>query len=1655
MVIGLLGILKAGAGYVPLDPRYPRERILFMVDDAQIEVVLTSTNGKQLAVSSEQCSVGREQLSVNSGQWSDRKLKVVDLVRDWEIIGRERSANLKAPARANNLAYVIYTSGSTGQPKGVAIEHGNAVAFLHWAKTVFSRGELAGVLASTSICFDLSIFEIFGPLSWGGKVILVNDVLTLRDTPSARRATLINTVPSALRELLSAGGLPPSVRTVNLAGEPLSQELVRRIYRSGAVEKVYDLYGPSETTTYSTFTLRKVDGRATIGRPVANTKVYLLDGARQPVPIGIPGELYIGGAGVARGYWRRPGLTAEMFVRDPFAQKADARMYRTGDLARYLPDGNIEYLGRADHQVKVRGFRIELGEIEAAILQHPAVKETVVIASDVTRGEAPPSRPSPVEGEGVSDSDRRLVAYLVCHAQVTSVNELRSFLKEKLPDFMVPSAFVFLNALPRTPNGKVDRKALPLPDAARPAPTSDYAEPRSEIAALIVQEWCAALGVEQVGAHDNFFDLGGHSLLATRVVGRLRALLGVDLALRKLFELPTAAGLAEHVEWLRRNRRDFETPPIVAVARDRTIPLSFAQRRLWFLHQVDPGLAAYNMPAAYRIQGNLNRPALERALNQLIRRHESLRTAFVEWDGEPAQYIRPKAEISLPVIDLSSLPAQQAEGETKRLAAEEASAPYDLAEAPLMRAKLLRLGDRDHVLLLNFHHMICDGSSLVIFYRELAAFYEALRRNADHALPVPAVQYADFAIWQTNIVRSGVLKGQVEFWKRRLGPPLLPLELPADFERAVSPTYRGARRSLRLSKDLTRALKALGRERGATLFMTLLATLMILLGRLSGREQIVVGASVAGRSRPELDDVIGFFINALPLCGDLSGKPTFVEWLQRVREVCLDAYTNQDVPLEGIVEEMNTQRNWSRHPIFQVLFNMAEVGERELKLAGCRTVRLQQTMPAAKFDIVVQAPEIDGAAELVMIYNADLFLQKSIDSMLDQFASLLSQIAADPDKTVDRYSLLTAAAQKALPDPAEKLHDGWRGAVHEIVSRRAKIRPRSTAVADLDESWTYGEIDRQSSRLANAVIAAGIGPGDAVAIYAERRAVLAPVLLGALKAAAVFVVLDPAYPAARLAEYLRIARPKGWLQMAGAGEPDEELAGALGELELRWRVRLPSGKEELARLLENFSDSDPRFSIDADTPAYIAFTSGSTGAPKGVLCRHGPMSFFLPWQEQAFGLTEDDRYALLSGLAYNHLHRDLFTALASGAALFVPPAEFLKDPLELLNWLHHQKITVLHLTPALGRMLTTAHGKTLTALRRICFGGDLLLRQDVSAMRALAPNAEIVSFYGATETQRAVGYLHLSCVPTENGARAKPALPAGKGAPGVQLLILTPDRRLAGIGEIGELYIRSPHLAAGYIDDDALTAANFIVNPFTGDKRDRLYRTAELGRYLVDGNVEWVGRGERRASIRGFRVELAEVEAALSRCPGVRHAAVIAREFAAAEAGAGKETRLAAYLEEQGGSVLNVEELRRFLSARLPHYMVPAYFRIVERLPLNPSGKVDYARLSAPDEAGQERQAPLAAPQSEVERTLAGILAQVLGAQNIGRYDNFFDRGGHSLLAAQAAARVRRVLQVNLDLRTFLEAPTVAALAARIEQMKSRHGNGDGAELIDREEIEL
>ncbi|HYW06976.1 MAG TPA: amino acid adenylation domain-containing protein, partial [Longimicrobium sp.] len=1074
MVAALLATLKAGGAYVPLDPAYPTERLAFMLRDADVAVLVTQEKLRGLLPAG-----GARVVSIDGAA---------------EEIAAASAHNPPGAATPAALAYLIYTSGSTGVPKGVAIEHESAVALLSWAADVYTAEELSGVLAATSISFDLSVFEIFFPLTRGGCVVVVENALAVAHSAHAGEVRLINTVPSAIAALLKSGGIPAGVTTVNLAGEPLGAELVDALYAHG-IGRVYDLYGPSEDTTYSTWTLRRAGGPVTIGRPISNTRAYVLDGAMQAVPAGVVGELYLGGRGVARGYLGRAGLTADRFVPDAFGARPGARLYRTGDRVRWLADGTLQYLGRVDVQVKVRGFRIELGEIEARLAEHPGVREATLLAREDVPGE------------------RRLVAYYVGDAP--GAEALRTHLAARLPEYMVPAAFVRLNEMPRTPNGKLDRRALPAPEGAAFG-TRAFEAPAGEIERVVAGIWSELLRVEPVGRWDHFFDLGGHSLVAIQVVSRVRRALGMEVPQSALFELPVLADFARGLEQAGRAN----LPAITPAPRGDHLPLSFAQQRLWFLEQLGGTGAAYHIPARLRLTGTLDRAALMRALDHILARHEALRTTFVATDRGPAQRITPAEDSAFRLVehDLRGHRGTEAAAEMQRLMAEEVRAPFDLEHGPLIRGRLLRVAADDHVLVLTMHHIVSDAWSFGILIRELSTLYRAFLRGEADPLPALPVQYADYAAWHRRWVASEVLEAQAAYWKATFaGAPEL-LELPTDHPRPTRQDHAGTALPLELDEELTAGLKALGRRHGTTLFMTLLAGWAVVLGRMCGQDDVVVGTPTANRGRQEIEGLIGFFVNTVALRLELAGSPTVAEVLARVKERALGAQRNQDIPFEQVVERLQPVRSLAHSAVFQVMFAWQNAPGGNLELPGLSLDGVAgPEHDTAKFDLSLSLYEDEGRIVGALTYATALFAPATAERYVGYLRRVLAAMVADEARAVDDIELLAA-------DERARLVDGWNATaaeypadacMHELFEAQAERTPDAVAVTFEESALSYGELNRRANRLAHHLVGLGVGPDVRVGLCVERSLEMMVALLAVMKAGGAYVPLDPDHPAER------------------------------------------------------------------------------------------------------------------------------------------------------------------------------------------------------------------------------------------------------------------------------------------------------------------------------------------------------------------------------------------------------------------------------------------------------------------------------------------------------------------------------------------------------------
>ncbi|MGA4098985.1 amino acid adenylation domain-containing protein, partial [Ralstonia nicotianae] len=1559
LVIGLLGILKAGGGYVPLDPSYPQDRLAYMLEDSAPVAVLAQSNT-------------REQLGALSVPVLDLDGPLEEAEHDPQVTGLE----------PHHLAYVIYTSGSTGRPKGVVVEHRNTVNFLAWAARAFPPASLARTLFSTSLNFDLSVFECFAPLTTGGRIDIVVNVLALGD--GTHDVRLINTVPSALSALLESSGLDPAVEVVNVAGEALKRELVERLFAQTQARRLYNLYGPSETTTYSSWVCmdRQTGFQAHIGRPIANTQIYVLDAYRQPVPLGVTGEIYIGGAGVARGYLNRPELTAERFVVNPFHGEGRERMYRTGDLGRWLPDGSLEYQGRADAQVKLRGFRIELGEIEARLSQCAGVSEAVVTMREDVPGE------------------QRLVAYYVS-GEAIEAQTLREQLQASLPEYMVPAAYVRLERLPLTPNGKLDRKELPAPEGQAYASTA-YEAPQGEVEVALAGIWQTLLGVERVGRHDDFFTLGGHSLQAVRLVAQVRTQLGAELGLTELFAQPSLSAVAQAIV----RGQGTALPAITVADRSGPLPLSFAQQRLWFLAQMEGGSEAYHIPVGLRLKGELDEDALRRSLDRIVARHEALRTRFEVQEGQAVQFIVPAdAGLTLEWVDLST--EEASEHQLGLLAEAEARAAFDLEQGPLIRGRLVKLGEQEHVLLITMHHIVSDGWSQGVLARELGALYEAYRSGGEDPLPALLIQYADYAVWQRRWLEGGELQRQGTYWEQALaGAPTL-LSLPTDRARPAQQDYAGGSVEVIFDETLSAGLRKLSQRHGTTLFMTVLAGWSALLSRLSGQEEVVVGSPVANRTRSEVEGLIGFFVNTLALRVEVGGA-TVSELLGRVKAKVLEAQAHQDLPFEQVVERVRPVRSLSHSPVFQAALswlNTEAVGL-SLELEGLTIEGVDAGQAAAKFDLTLELRETSEGLTGSLDYATALFDRATIERYLGYLYRLLKVMAADDSQEVNRIALLDEGERAQLLDSWNETAAPYPQAstIHGLFEAQVRRTPEAIAVEHEGQQVSYAELNARANRVAHALIGLGVGPDARVGLCAERSVELVVGLLGILKAGGGYVPLDPSYPQDRLAYMLEDSAPVAVLAQSNT----REQLGALSVPVL-----------DLASPLEGEAEHDPQ--VEALKPhhlAYVIYTSGSTGQPKGVEATIAGLANRLQWFLRDV-LTEAPVTALKTSIGFVDAVTETLGTLLAGGSLVVFDNAAVKDLSVFARRLRQTGVSHLVVVPSLLKYLLQSGEPRLDGLRTLVCSGERLAPELARQCLAAYPQVRLLNFYGSSEVNGDATFYRYA------GPEHVPAHSViGRPIANTQIYILDAYGAPVPIGVPGEIHVGGACVARGYLHRPGLTAERFVADPFHGDGRARMYRTGDLGCWQADGNIVYLGRNDHQVKLRGFRIEPGEIEARLAGCEGVREAVVLIRDD-----GVG-EPRLVAYYS--GPAALPAQALRAQLQAALPAYMVPAAYVYLERMPLTSSGKLNRHALPQPT-AGAYAQHSYEAPRSGIETRLASIWQALLGVETIGRHDDFFALGGNSLQAVRLIGLLAKA-DCRVTLTQLLQHPNIASLAAVAER---------------------
>ncbi|WNG56867.1 amino acid adenylation domain-containing protein [Archangium gephyra] len=1573
-IVGALAILKAGGAYLPVDVAYPTEWQRQVVGDSGAKVVLSHR--------------------ARAGSVEGAGAAVVCL-DDASVLEAQPKHRPETGVFAENLAYSIYTSGSTGRPKGVAVTHQSLVNLGSWYQSTYEVKPEDRTTLVVGLSFDVSVWEVWLNLMVGASVHMPADEVRaeprrlLQWLEEEQITVSFMATPMAeavLEEKWSEGVV---LRWLFTGGDKLHRRQRQELKKVALV----NVYGPAENTVATTICTVEpegvVEGLPHIGRPLANVRVYVLDERLAPLPVGVWGELYIGGESLGRGYLDRPALTAERFIPNPFEQNG-ARMYRTGDVVRYFPDGNIEFRGRNDFQVKIRGFRIELGEIQSVLDKHAGVRQSVVVVREDVPG------------------NKRLVAYWVAQeGQEPEDSELREHLKQKLPAHMVPSAFVKLEKVPLTPNGKVDRKALPAPQGVS-ASSAEFEPPRNELEVQLAALWCGVLGVPQVGIHDDFFSLGGHSLLATQLISRIRSAFGVELPLRAIFERPTIAALADQLEGALVQSRP-SAPSLLPTRREGTLPVSFAQRRMWILDQLNPLHADYNVFFALRMEGALEVDVLRRALSEVVRRHEALRTVFRSGLEGLIQVILPESSLSLGEVELSSLPSAAREAEMLQRAEQESQRPFDLAAGPLFRVQLLRLSDSEHVLLLNMHHIVSDGWSIGVLVREVAALYEAFSRGLPSPFPELLIQYADYASWQRQWLEGEVLNEQLHWWRQQLAGAPKTLELPTDKPRPAVQSFRGARVPVQLSKELSERLLQLCQREGVTPFMALLAAFQLLLSRYSHQDDVCVGSPIAGRRHAEHEGLIGFFVNTLVLRARFAGATSFRELLHQVRETTLGAFAHQDIPFEKLVEELQPQRDLSRSPLFQVIFALQNAPMPEMALPGLKLRPLEVENRVTKCDASLILTPSENGFHGFFEYATDLFEHSTVSRMMGHFVALLEAALSHPGSLLSELPLISEAErQQVLVTWNQTQRDYPRDAcIHHLIQQQAALRPDAIAVEFGEQRLSWRELDSRSNQLAHLLRSHGVGPDSLVAIRLERSLELIVCLVGILKAGGAYVPLDASYPAQRLAFVLEDASPRLLLTTRA----------------LRSLLSLPDSLpclfwDELS--LEGLSTSAPDTGVTSRNLAYVHFTSGSTGRPKGVAIEHRSVVRLFHGARFA-QFSPETSFLHHSPISSDATTLEIWGTLLFGGRVVVFPPQSPSDLNLLTQVLEQHGVSTLYLSADLLALAVDHKLDGLRGLRQLLTGGDAVsaphARRVLEQLRIPLSNS-----YGPTE-----GTVIASCLPLSLPEQVGASISIGSPIANTQVYLLDASFQPVPPGVPGELFIGGEGLARGYTSRPELTAERFLPNPFSSSPGERLYRTGDLARWLADGTLEFLGHADAQVSLRGYRIELPEVESALLSHPEVREAVAVVREDSPGD------KRLVAYVTSDSQQ-LDTSALRSFLKQRLPDVMLPSALVRLEALPLTSSSKVDRKALPPPDVSSTGRTSHFVEPTTPLERQLVSILSRELGIDDVGVDDHFFEKlGGTSLSVIKIATRMREELGREVPVTLLFEHPTVSDLARRLE----------------------
>lgn len=1599
MIVGLLAILKSGSAYVPLDPTYPKDRIEFLLSNSKVPLLLTQSHfAKGIATND---------------------IDVICSDIDSDSIRQQDTSNLSTLAKAENLAYVMYTSGSTGHPKGVMVEHRSLVNFSLAAVQQFAVTESDRLLQFASTSWDTSIEEIFPALVTGATVVLRTDTMLASFSSFLRECshygiTVLNLPTAYWHELttrLETENLSTfkTLRLLIIGGEkalPERLELWRK-YANNEI-RLLNTYGCTEATAISCacdLSLMSTSADLPIGKAISSVETFVFDNSCQMVQPGGVGELYIGGAGIARGYLGRPELTAERFV--PAAVGNNSRLYRTGDLVRLRPDGNLVYVGRSDEQVKIRGYRVELGEIESTLREHPQVRDVAVIVRQQPEG------------------DKRLVAFVVPRNEIT-IEAVRNFLKARLPDFMIPSSFSLLDSLPLSPNGKVDRRALAGIEYSNLQNDPKYVAPQNFVQSKLASIWVDVLKIDPIGIHAHFFELGGHSLHAIQIVSRLREAFKKELSVQILFENPTIAQLAAKLESSQGGAVESTELDKSAISTG-SYPLSSSQQRLWFLDQLVAQKYLNNISDQFHMEGRLNFEAVRFSLNEIVRRHDILRTAFREIQDEPIQVVLPSLEIQIPLIDLAHLNDTDILQEINRISQNDIRTPFDLKHPPLLRVHLLKVSEKSHILLLTMHHIISDDWSLAVFYREFSAFYNACSTGKSSPLADLPLQYSDFTLWQNQQLQSPTFLSHLEYWKEQLAGAPERLELPADHPRSSAGSFHGGTETLFLSPELSEELVEFSQDKGVTLFMTLMAAFNALLYRYTGQKDILVGTLLAGRTRVQLEELIGLFTNTLVFRTSIAGDLSFMNLLEQTRVKTFRAIEHQEMPFEKLVAEIQPERTLSQFPLFQVMFILQNAPDFELELRELKTRRKEVFSDAGVLDLALEMKEKKEGLECLYEYDRDLFDPETIFRMHEHFSNLLRGIVNDAQQRISELPLLSHSELNQLVSKSSyPAADGLPNtSVIKLFEAQVEQTPDLAAAIFGSQVVTYRELDERKNLLAEDLRKAGVGPNVLVGILVDRSMEMLIGILAIWKAGGAYLPLEPAYPAERLAFMVNdssasfVLTPNAapdWLNVLSSHPTGERLQ----------IHHLKSGK--LLKQEEEVSYAVAKnYVCSTNDMAYVMYTSGSTGRPKGVAVGHRALLNTLHSMQKKPGISAGDNLLAITTFCFDISILEMFLPLITGAHVVIASGEEASDPVKLIERIASNNVRIMQATPATWQMLLDAGWKG--SLKKLLCGGEALGVE--LASRLIATGASVWNLYGPTEAT-------IWCA-TEEVSGVRRSVYIGTPIANTRLYVLDESMNLVPFGIYGELYIGGDSLAYGYLNQPELNAEKFIPDPFSSVPGQRLFKTGDRVRYVGEGNLEFHGRNDYQVKIRGFRVELGEVENILREHPSVKQVVVTAQKEPEGT------SRLVAYVVQfEGIEELNTV-LRKFLKTKVPDYMIPSNFIFLTELPVTTSGKIDRRSLQAVHVPPSVIQASIA-PRTSMEVRLAGIWKEVLHLEKLGVYDNFFELGGHSLLATKVISRIRSLFHVELPLRTIFESPTIAGLAAAI--VLEQVGEADPEQLL-------